>query len=167
MSSLDPLYRRLTAAMAAGRLLLVIMTLAGSLSGCRVPEPGEHIPRIGFMQLLEDPQLDEGRRGFVKALEDAGLASGRDFVLKYRSAQGDQSLLPMIVQGFLSEGVRIIATSTSPCMIAAARGTMALPDPPTVVITIPSEKSIESVRFEREIASGFALAMTLVICLVV
>lgn len=88
--------------------------------------------------MIEDPQLDEGRRGFVQALQDAGLAPDRDFVLVYRCAQGDQTLLPTIVQGFVAEGVSLIATSTTPCMIAAARGTSAMSNPPPVVITIVS-----------------------------
>lgn len=108
----------------------------------------DHLPKIGFMQLLEDPQLDQGREGFVKALEQAGLIAGRDYTMNYQCAQGDLSLLPTIVQGFLTDRVRLIATSTTPCMIAAARGTMDLSEPPPVVITIvtsPEEVGIKPV----------------------
>ncbi len=130
---------------------LLALTASCSQSG----GPADSIPRLGFMQLLEDPQLDEGRNGFLKALQDAGLVADRDYVLRFRSAQGDQSLLPMIVQGFLTDGVKVIATSTTPAMIAAAKGTMNQPNPPPVVMTIVSPPEAVGIRPVPANLTGF------------
>ena len=120
--------------------LAVVMAGLALLSGCgRGPAPADTMPRIGYLQLLEDPQLDEGRRGFLQALSDAGLVQDRDFVMEYRCAQGDQVLLPSLMQSFLRDRVRLIATSTTPCMLAAAHAVGHARDPVPVVITISSD----------------------------
>lgn len=120
------------------RALCLTLMLAAALAGCGKPATDAGLPVVGFVQLLEDAQLDAGRAGFLQALTDSGLVAGRDYVLDYRCAQGDQSLLPAIMQGFLDRKVTLIATSTTPCMLAAARATAGLPDPPPVVCTIVS-----------------------------
>ncbi|MEW6366442.1 MAG: ABC transporter substrate-binding protein [Acidobacteriota bacterium] len=122
--------------MTAWRLMAILTGMALGLT-CRGRLP-DSIPRIGYMQLLEDPQLDEGRRGFLQALQDGGFNQDRDYVLEYRCAQGDQTLLPTIVQGFLTDRVRLIATNTTPCMLAAANVTSGAGDPVPIVITIVS-----------------------------
>lgn len=115
-----------------------ILILAAVLAGCGKPAADTGLPVVGFVQLLEDAQLDAGRAGFLQALTDSGLVAGRDYVLDYRCAQGDQALLPAIMQGFLDKRVALIATSTTPCMLAAAHATAGLSDPPPVVCTIAS-----------------------------
>ena len=120
--------------MKIGPLLVLLLALS---AGCgRDPHAG--LPRIGYVQLLEDPQLDAGRAGFLQALADTGLVPEKDVIVEYRSAQGDQALLPLIVQGFLDRRVRIIATATTPAMLAAAQVTAKAANPPPVVITIVS-----------------------------
>ncbi len=120
------------------RSLFALLLVGAALAGCGNPAADAGLPVVGFVQLLEDAQLDAGRAGFLQALTDSGLVAGRDYVLDYRCAQGDQALLPAIMQGFLDRRVALIATSTTPCMLAAAHATAGLSDPPPVVCTIAS-----------------------------
>jgi len=120
-------------------LIILICLLLPGLSCQRRTESADTIPRVGYLQLLEDPQLDAGRNGFLQALLEAGLVENRDFILDYHCAQGDLSLLPSLVQGFIRDRVYLIATSTTPCMLTAAQLVGKSTEPIPVVITIVSD----------------------------
>jgi len=74
--------------------------------------------RIGIVQLVEHPSLDDSREGFLAELRDSGFMS--DVEVIYRNAQNDPSLLSTIVRNFINERVHLIQAITTPAAQSAA-----------------------------------------------
>ncbi len=115
--------------------LLVMLTVAG-LAACG--QPPASVPVIGYVQYVEAPQLADGLAGFTRALSDAGLRDGQDFVIDYRCAQGEMANIPLILSTFADRRVAMVATSTNPCMLAAAQRVRDVP----VVVTVTLDPAI-------------------------
>ncbi len=69
---------------------------------------GEHKLTVGYLQIAPDPVLDIARDAVFAALKDSGYVNGENFELLEKNAQGDLSMIPMIIQGFESRGVDIL-----------------------------------------------------------
>src|SRR5690606_5445009 len=67
-----------------GVLLLAALVLAAA--GLTVGEASAAPLRIGVIQLVEHPALDDSHVGFMQALEQAGYTVGEDFVVDYQNA---------------------------------------------------------------------------------
>lgn len=76
---------------------------------------------IGFVQMTEDEQLDRARQGVYEALEQAGFKDKDNIEILYKNAQGEIPNITTIMNYFVSEQVDMVITSTTPCMVAAAK----------------------------------------------
>jgi putative ABC transport system substrate-binding protein len=75
---------------------------------------------IGIIQITEDPLLDEARKGVVDSLREEGFVDGKNVRVLYKSAQGEISYVPLIVNEFVSEKINMFITNSTPCMIAVS-----------------------------------------------
>ncbi|HNW92948.1 MAG TPA: ABC transporter substrate-binding protein [bacterium] len=119
-------------------LPVAVLLPALFLVACGGPATTIAIPTIGYVQFVESPQLLQGFDGFQRALADAGLRAGTDFTISFRCAQGDMATIPLILNSFIDQRVALVATSTNPCMVAAAQRVRDLP----VVMTISMDPAI-------------------------
>lgn len=87
---------------------------------------------IGYLQIVQDPSLDVAKEGVFQALKDSGYIVGTNFKILDNNAQGDMSMIPTILQSFISQNVDIIVTNSTPCMISAAQMVKEIP----VVFTV-------------------------------
>ena len=76
---------------------------------------------IGYVQITQDPVLDVAIEGVFRALNDSGFVNGENIKVLDNNAQGDFSMINMILQSFQSQNVDLIVTNSTPCMIAAAQ----------------------------------------------
>lgn len=53
------------------RSLFALLLVGAALTGCGRPVADAGLPVVGFIQLLENAQLDAGRAGFLQALADS------------------------------------------------------------------------------------------------
>ncbi len=94
----------------ARQLLVHALALATALAtGCSGPtEPDRATApaprRIVIIDLAPSPATDESVAGVLAGIEAAGLRDGIDYVADRRSAQGDMTLLPAIVDAARSDG---------------------------------------------------------------
>lgn len=79
------------------------------------------VTTIGYLQIAQDPSLDYGKNGFLKALKDSGYVDGENIKIIDNNAQGDLSMIPTIIQNFISQNVDIIVTNGTPCMMSASQ----------------------------------------------
>jgi putative tryptophan/tyrosine transport system substrate-binding protein len=100
-----------------------------SLASC---QPGEKKTTIGYVQITQDPVLDAARAGVFRALSDSGFIDGQNIKVLDNNAQGDLSMINMILQSLLSQNVDMIITNSTPCMTAAAQTVRNIP----VVFTV-------------------------------
>lgn len=90
--------------------LVLAMVMALSLTACggaSSEESNEKI-KIGILQQLEHPSLDEAREGFVQALADSGYVDGDNIVIDYQNAQSDQSNLSNMADRLVNENSDLI-----------------------------------------------------------
>ncbi len=87
---------------------------------------------IGYIQITPDPVLDIAKASLFQALKDSGFVDGRNITILDKNAQGDLSMIPMILQSFVSQQVDVIVTNSTPCMVAAAQMVKDIP----VVFTV-------------------------------
>jgi len=93
---------------------------------------GEKKITIGYIQITEDEVLNTAKDGVFAALRDSGYIDGQSIKIINNNAQGDLSLIPTILQSLQSQGVDLIITNSTPCMVAAAQMISTIP----VVFTV-------------------------------
>jgi putative ABC transport system substrate-binding protein len=87
---------------------------------------------IGYVQITQDPVLDAAKAGVFRALADSGFINGQNIKVLDNNAQGDLSMISMILQSLQSQNVDLIITNSTPCMTAAAQAVRSIP----VVFTV-------------------------------
>lgn len=111
-------------------LALAATCALGLLAGCGSEKTAQKETfKVGVVQLLEHPALDESRVGFIKGLEDEGFVEGKNLEIIARNAQADQSNLNTIATQFKSDKLDLIGAISTP-----AAQTMATKDKKTPII---------------------------------
>jgi putative tryptophan/tyrosine transport system substrate-binding protein len=98
--------------------VISVFFLLSTLMGC---SPKERKTTIGYIQITEDEVLNRAKKGVFTALSDSGFIDGQNIRIIDNNAQGDLSMIPTILQSFKSQGVDLIITNSTPCMVAAAQ----------------------------------------------
>ncbi len=88
---------------------------------------GEKKIKIGYVQITEDEVLGTAKKGVFAALRDSGFVDGQNVEIIENNAQGDLSMISTILQSFQSQGVDLIITNSTPCMVAAAQLVVGIP----------------------------------------
>jgi len=82
---------------------------------------GEKKIKIGYVQIIEDEVLNTAKEGVFSVMKDSGFIDGLNIKIIDNNAQGDLSMITTIMQSFQSQGVDLIITNSTPCMVAAAQ----------------------------------------------
>ena len=91
--------------------LVLAMAMTVSLTACGGgddTQTDDEKIKIGILQQLEHPSLDQSREGFVQALADNGYVDGDNIVIDYQNAQSDQSNLSNMADRLVSDGSDLI-----------------------------------------------------------
>ena len=111
--------------------------MAGFISGCGTDSaPGKK--KVGIVQIVQHPALDEANKGFVAALNERGL--GDKVEIDQQNAQGDQSNLNSIASRFVSSNVDLICAISTPAAQAMANATDSIPIVGTAITSYTSAK---------------------------
>lgn len=109
---------------------LVLLLLLTGVVGCgNGPMQRESkVPKVGFLDLLEDATLAQAKKGFFIALKDSGYSvSNGTLEVLYRNAQGDQPTLLQACDYLIGERVDILATNPTLSTIAVVQRTTDIP----------------------------------------
>ena len=82
--------------------------------------------KIGLVQMMEHPSLDEIREAFLAELKVQGYDDSK-VVIDYQNGQGDMGTLNTIAQKFVGDGVDMIVAIATPAAQAAAAATDSTP----------------------------------------
>lgn len=82
--------------------------------------------KIGLVQMMEHPSLDEIREAFLAELKAQGYDDSK-VVIDYQNGQGDVGTLNTIAQKFVGDGVDMIVAIATPAAQAAAAATDSTP----------------------------------------
>ena len=82
--------------------------------------------KIGLVQMMEHPSLDEIREAFLAELKAQGYDDSK-VVIDYQNGQGDMGTLNTIAQKLVGDGVDMIVAIATPAAQAAAAATDSTP----------------------------------------
>ena len=83
--------------------------------------------KIGVIQLVEHPALDNNYKGFIDGLAEAGYVAGENIVIDYENAQGEQSNCVTIAQKLVNDKSDLIFAIATPAAQAVANQTSEIP----------------------------------------
>ena len=103
--------------------LLIVFALAVTLlaacGGSTSTETGKAL-KIGLIQFVEHPSLDEIREAFTQQIEKEAKAKGMDVTIDYKNAQADTSMINSICRQFVDDKVDMIVAIATPAAQSAA-----------------------------------------------
>ncbi len=108
--------------MLAASLLMGLIMFAGC-SG----DSGNKNIKIGIIESMEHPAMDDSRKGFLKALEDNGYKDGENLTIDYQNAQSVLSNLKTIAQKFITDKADMIFAQGTQASQAVATDTKEIP----------------------------------------
>jgi ABC-type uncharacterized transport system substrate-binding protein len=110
--TISPLSRR--------RMLIQSAGAALALAGCRSrSNRGSGQSRVGVLYFAPEAGAELCMKGLFDGLAQEGFTKGTNLDVISSHAQGEISNIPMLVQNFMTEGVDLIITLTTPCLTAA------------------------------------------------
>ena len=119
---------KFTALIAVMALLLMTVAGCGDSSSGSGPSESDNtgeVYKVGIVQQLEHPALDEATKGFEQALIDKLGEDGVSFDLQ--NAQNEQANCSTISQGFVSGNVDLIMANGTNALQAASAATADIP----------------------------------------
>lgn len=125
--------------LAAG---LLGLTAAGVLAGCGGPQGEQGRMKVGIVQIVQHPALDEANKGFVAALDERGLKDKID--IDQQNAQGDQSNLQSIANRFVSGNYALIGAISTPAAQSMASATSSIPIVGTAIADFKAARLMKS-----------------------
>ncbi|MCI6574023.1 MAG: ABC transporter substrate-binding protein [Actinomycetaceae bacterium] len=81
--------------------------------------------KVGILQFMEHPSLDDIRYGLLDELAKRGYINGVNMQIEYQQGQGDQNLLKTIADNFMADGKDLligIATPAAQALMNSAQG---------------------------------------------
>ncbi len=116
------------------KLLAMAMATATLLAGCATRQPDAQTPsdaglrRVGFVAGAGGfENMAITNRTFFNALGESGYVHGKTMDVVFRTAEGDMSKMPALVEDVLKNNVEILVVSSSPGCAAAKAATTAVP----------------------------------------
>lgn len=106
--------------------------------------------KIGIIQLVEHPALDQAYKGFVDGLKEEGYEEGNNIEFDYQNAQGEQANCITIAQKFLNDKNDLILAIATPAAQAAAN---LIKDIPILVTAVTDPETAKLVE-KNEIPGG-------------
>jgi ABC-type uncharacterized transport system substrate-binding protein len=83
--------------------------------------------RLGLVQFVHAPEVEDAEAGFREGLMQAGLIAGDDYEILVRNANGDMSALLGIVDATLGNGADVLVTFSTPTLQTAMNKTGRVP----------------------------------------
>ena len=102
------------------RMLIQSAGAALALAGCRGRSSrGSDRSRVGLLYFAPEAGAELCMKGLFDGLAQAGFSKDNNLDVISSHAQGEISNIPMLVQNFMTQGVDLIVTLTTPCLTAA------------------------------------------------
>jgi putative ABC transport system substrate-binding protein len=98
----------------------------------------EKSARIGVIQFMEHPSLDQAYKGFVEYLGQNGYVEGENLEIDFQNAQGEQANCQTIAGQFSTAGYDVILAIATPAAQAVANVITDTPILVTAVTDLPN-----------------------------
>jgi putative ABC transport system substrate-binding protein len=101
------------------RMLYLTGGAALALAGCRRESHSTATAHVGLVYFAPEAGAELCMKGLFDGLAQQGFVKDKNLEVKLSHAQGEISNIPMLVQNFVTQGVDLIITLTTPCLTAA------------------------------------------------
>jgi putative ABC transport system substrate-binding protein len=128
-----------------------LITVALAITGCN--KKNSKI-KIGAIQLVEHPALDNSYKGFVDGLAEEGFKDGENIIIDYQNAQGEQANCVTIANKFVNDKDDLIFAIATPAAQAVANLTKTIPILVTAVTDPATAKLVKTNRVPGTNVSG-------------
>src|SRR5699024_7415428 len=85
------------------------------------------IPKVGILQLMSHPALDQINKGINDTLKKNGYIDGKNVKIEFQNAQGDQSNLRTISKQFVEDNVDVAVGIATPSVQSLKNATSSIP----------------------------------------
>lgn len=110
------------------RYAVLVGTVAMAIAAAEASAQSPQVPRVGFVAGAGGyPQMAVTNQAFFDGLSDAGYRDGNTMQVVFRTAQGNMSLMPRLIEDVLAEKVDYLVVSSSPGCAAAQQATRTVP----------------------------------------
>ena len=110
-------------------MLMLVCAFAMVLSGCGGnggnSEADSDAYKVGIIQLIEHPALDEATKGFKEGM--ISVLGENAVVFDEQNAQGEDANCATIASGFVTDKVDLIMANATPALQASANATADIP----------------------------------------
>ncbi|MDY6083923.1 MAG: ABC transporter substrate-binding protein [Dialister sp.] len=126
---------------------------AGLIAGCGGKPAGQDGKlKVGVVQIVQHPALDEANKGFVDALTGSAIKDRLE--IDQQNAQGDQSNLQSIANRFVSGKYSLIAAISTPAAQSMANATDKIPIVGTAIADYETAKLMKSEKAPEANVTG-------------
>lgn len=139
-------------------VILSIFIIMTSFVSCKKKE--EKI-KVGVLQLIQHPALDEANNGFVKALKDRGYIDGKNIEIDQKNAQGKIDIANQIAGQFVTDNKDLIFTIATPSTQAACNQTDEIPIVYTAVTDPVTDGLVKSMKNSGNNVTGTSDAVSI------
>jgi len=110
------------------RRSMILQSAAGAfaLAGCKRITKSDSVAqnsgnfRIGLVYFAPEEGADTCMKGIWDGLKEQGLEKGRNLEVLSAHAQAEIANIPLLIQNYMTQGVDLILTMTTPCLTAAS-----------------------------------------------
>lgn len=127
--------------MAAGLCGLLAAGIFAGCGGSKASAGGNKL-KVGVVQIVQHPALDDANKGFVDAVNKSDMKDKVDF--DQQNAQGDQSNLQSIANRFVSGNYNLICAISTPAAQSMANATDKIPIICTAIADFETAKLMKS-----------------------
>lgn len=127
---------------AAGVIGILAAGIAAGCGGSSAGGSSIGKKKVGIVQIVQHPALDESNKGFVDALNKRGLSDKIE--IDQQNAQGDQSNLQSIANRFVSGKYDLIGAISTPAAQSMANATKEIPIICTAIADFENAKLMAS-----------------------
>ncbi len=106
---------------------IVLLLLAVVLVGCQSTTSSTEKKKIGIIQIVDHPALNDSRQGFIDGLKEAGYEDGKNITIDYKNAAGDATTLSTIASKLVSDQNDLIFAIATPSAQAVSEVTQDIP----------------------------------------
>jgi putative tryptophan/tyrosine transport system substrate-binding protein len=108
-------------------ILLMFSLTACSSGDAEKMSDNQAKKKIGILQIVEHPSLNEIRESIIAELKDKGFKDGENIIIDYQNAQGDQSVIKSMAQKFVNNKYDLIIAIATPSTQAVVSQTKDIP----------------------------------------
>lgn len=112
-----------------GTIIVLVVLLVGAFfyMGHSQNAQKNKIPKVGVLQLMSHPALDQINKGLDDTLKKNGYINGKNVKIEFQNAQGDQSNLRTISKQFVQDNVDVAVGIATPSVQSLKNATTKIP----------------------------------------